>query len=295
MKTFEEALKPYPIGTADEVVTSCIDPIIECLMTQYVPVFGTLGKYIDNLNSSALSSNEVNSRVIELVGILHMIYGSLSLYRENYTHYDLHPANVVLCQLKSKYVIVEFIHQGKTYNVFTRLFPIIIDYGRNFFDIKEHKVSEILEQLCRNENVCKHRCGNAVGYAYHSSKDKSFIEPSHKNISHDLRLAKETLEGIDFRKWNTELEVSRWLLNQRTENIIKYDGDYGTKEMESKNDGRIYNVEDMYLSLKELINGSEFQKLNQALFMKWKNIGTLTIDLDHKFTPFKWKYNPEYN
>lgn len=298
---FSDLLFEYPDqNTPKEPVLSCKLPTRECLMTQYVPVFGNISKYLKQLIELE-STNEINSRLIELVGILHMVYASLSLYKDRFTHYDLHTDNVLISQLKGKYVVVEFIHNGKVYQVNTRLFPVIIDYGRSFFDVKGRKSANLLEEICKMGSVCPDKCGDRVGYdsvvlegSAFMDGDPTFVVSRSSNMSHDMRLIKMTLEYINQSHLNTTIGPAKWFTNIREKKLLHYVAEYGTPPQKSKNDGKIYNVIDLFNSLKEVVTSEEYQLLNKALFMKWKQLGTLTIDLDHQYTPFKWTYNPDY-
>lgn len=80
---------------------------------------------------------ERGRKTVNLINILIVLMISLQKAQDHlqFTHYDLHMANVLLVELNAAYSFT-YEYKGKTYNVVLDYFPFIIDYGRSHIDPK---------------------------------------------------------------------------------------------------------------------------------------------------------------
>ncbi len=298
ISSFKDVFLQYPtIPDSDPVVPSCIKPLNLCLMTQFVPTYKDFYDFVISTANPNINKIHLEGRIIEIISILHMIYASLGLYQDIFTHYDLHLGNVLLCLVpSSKYVTIQYIHEGKTYHTNTRLIPVLIDYGRAFYDIQSQKSKTLIKEVCDNSDACPMRCGSHVGYGFaaNSSKgfvgDNYFINQAKANPSHDLKLLVDTLANLKQNLGVTNMECARTLKQLIDGSMIKYTSDYGTPPLPSSNSSVIQTVHDAFVTLKGIVNTPDYQRLNTDLFRKFTKLGTLSINLDNKFTSSFWTY-----
>jgi hypothetical protein len=66
--------------------------------------------------------------------IFFQIYATLDSLKEIYTHYDLHPWNILIKFFKNPLKITYKMSDGSSVVLVTNYFPIIIDYGRSYIN-----------------------------------------------------------------------------------------------------------------------------------------------------------------
>lgn len=216
----------------------------------------------------------------EIAQLLYQIYGPLSALKEQFTHYDLHPGNILLYELKKNtYINMKYIYGNKLVSFNTRYVAKIIDYGRSFFyENNDNNSKKILEKICQ-EPLCNY-CGEDFGYGWMEIpttediksglfEENHFICSSIPNISHDLRFA------------NSIKSMFPGPVDDILNDMV-YSNQFGTKELSSNpNSNTINNVIDMEQELKKYILHDEFFKArNQQLYDDDTCIGQLVINMD---------------
>lgn len=300
LDNFHTFFSQYPLSTGeDPIVVSCLFPKEITLMTQYVDTYKDMDDFLHSTAHPSISILHLESRIIEIVAILHMLYASLALYKEMFTHYDLHPGNVLLSSIPAnKYVTIEYRYKGNVYKTNTRLIPVIIDYGRAFYNIKTFNPKNLIDQACdkKNKDYCPETCGDLVGFVSAANAGSGFDEGSYfmdqsqPNPSHDLLLLKRSLLILENSLKKTPMECARFLDGIITERRLRYDSENGTPPTISSKSRAIFDVEDAFLTMNRIVNSVDYQKRNTDLFSKFTKMGTVSIDLDKKFSPFKWMY-----
>jgi hypothetical protein len=199
--------------------------------------------------------------------------------KKQYTHYDLHTQNVLLCKLEDdEYITMRYIYpDGNVIQFNTSVIVKIIDYGRSFFTSNKENPKNIYESICQSNycNDSRESCGNFSGYDYlqhsESNVDNSFMTPQFNNISHDLRLLNE----MKLSGYNPNSAIGSII------NDLQYHSRYGTGQKLSSETNKISNVSDLESSLQNIIKDTAFNSLHDDFFKEKKNsiIGTLTINI----------------
>lgn len=164
----------------------------ECLLTQFIPGTALRKFYRDD----QFVKNE-------LLKVLFIIYQALNELNDTFTHYDLHPDNVILYKLPNNEVF-EYDYGDCTFK--SPYLPKIIDYGRSYTPklklvrpilcgIEEcrrtGKPAEIRNHL--RETTCELSKGLSwlAGPVNEPDEERKFhINSTKPNRSHDLRLLK---------------------------------------------------------------------------------------------------------
>jgi hypothetical protein len=235
----------------------------ECLLTQFIQgrelrKFYEDGHFVDN----------------ELLKVLFIIYQALNELRDNFTHYDLHPDNVLLFKLPNDEVF-EYDYGGDcTFK--SPYLPKIIDYGRSF--IKPLKT--VRDTLCsivqcrrrgqpaefRNhlgESTCELSKGLSWLAGPMSEDDEAkryHINSTKPNRSHDLRLLKSLLiynKGRNFINQNSRDHIKVFFRKVKFP-LTRIQGSdqemaYAVKENTTQVSGSIVNVMDAYSDLLRLV------------------------------------------
>ena len=161
------------INTIDETIrTDCKSPLLTCIFTQSVP--DALSLY-DFINESFYEGTYKPENMNQLIAIMYMLYGCLSTLSNNFTHYDLHANNILLYEIPDKkYLQVNmYVSDTESVPIYTQYIPIMIDYGRCFFESYNENLKDILSStyfIDRVRSVLGERkdnkpreCGYGVG------------------------------------------------------------------------------------------------------------------------------------
>ena len=205
--------------------------------------------------ADVLANSATMARFVELylLDTLLQVYLPLAEIADTFTHYDLHPNNVLITHTP-----VHF--QNADISFGTNYTAKIIDYGRCFF---RDDATPALSSLSIFDRVCKTQscndaqttgvCGQRVGFAWlHATAvfdpKQYFINSSFPNKSHDLRLLhilKEPLGelGNAIRRKSKQATFPRALMLERLCNAVVYESTFGTPPHESS-DNMIRNVHD---------------------------------------------------
>lgn len=214
--------------------------------------------------------------------VLFQIYSVLGALATQFTHYDLHASNVLMYKVQSNHYIWCHYHysDGSIVSFKTHYLPKIIDYGRSYVnhpDIKETP-EEFRQSLCKIKNCNQpfKPCGTKYGYAWlNPAQNKEFINATHNNISHDLRLAKIVKHKLQ------KLGYDKSCLYGVLDRLV-YSGVYGTKENTDAGckSGFIYNVKDMASALQHFIQLPNIIKINVDKYESYVSLGNMHIYLD---------------
>jgi hypothetical protein len=274
------------------VKTGCRHNQHVCLFTQFLPIEMDLAHFLDNI-----LINEHN-KLYDLAIILHITYSLLSSLADYFTHYDLHTHNIVLVKIPNNQYVNIRLHlaDGVTIvNYKTIYIPVLIDYGHIFANCKNLNIllnssDEIIKTACDHDNYnpdiaersCPNLCGNFTGYNWnpHFNRqsrtferqiaDYYFIDPTRKNITHDLKLlnyVKENLSNRNFTAIINSNYIGRTLIRDflRTK-ILDLDSAYGSAQNTNVSNDRCYNVHSAFHLINEIVANPEFNANNDLLY-----------------------------
>jgi hypothetical protein len=200
-------------------------------------------------NSSSLDSQLDDKFFIkyDLFPIIYLLYNTLHILKDRFTHYDLHTDNVLLVQSTYpnrmfRYNVFHYDEHGKLSHIdliYSRFIPKIIDYSRAFFRLNNLSSLDVYKKLCHIQQDCCSRSG--YGWMRPTGDDaKSFIDSTTRNVSHDLKLITIIVNQL----------ISSNLANDEIKSIydkLVFPDSYGIPENLSSysNTGKINNVSDM--------------------------------------------------
>ena len=219
---------------------------------------------------------------------LFIVYQALSTLSTQFTHYDLHSSNVLIVPLhNNKYI--EYIYHNADGTITSFSFPgipKIIDYGRSFYDNKSMSSNDIYRQLCKTKK-CNPGCG--VKYGFDNLHPPAYykILSTIKNESHDLRLLNSLKKFISkIPVYPKPVNPCFIQLNNIVSKLIYGVGlpadekNYGTEENLKKSSRHIYNVNDVYLNLKNAIELNTLKDENKRNISNEIKLGKLHIYTD---------------
>ena len=168
----------------NDIKNVCVKAANLCVLTQHLKNAKT---FYDHYQSDDYIVNES-------AYTLYQIYFALHQIRKEFTHYDLHLANVLLYEpIEGKYIQYHFHSKNKTVSYKSRYLVKIIDYGRSFFTGSP----EYYQKVC-NEPRCQPLNGLRKGFTnFHPpgpagvgrAADRVYGHANalFKNESHDLK------------------------------------------------------------------------------------------------------------
>jgi hypothetical protein len=175
----------------DDVNQWCISPKHIAVLTQHFQSTISMHEWLETASSTTIFEN--------LVQIFYQVYFPLSVLHQVFTHYDLHPKNVLLYEIPGGRH-VQFHYPGVSFPC--RYIAKIIDYGRCFYYSSAEVMSQMDFRAVRDSEACKPNCGSNKGlgllrpgcvnpphYVHGISSDRP-------NESHDLRLLNNVLWQI---------------------------------------------------------------------------------------------------
>ena len=270
-----------------------------CLIIEYLPVECSLRDLkIKN-----------NNNILEKINILFIIYSMLNRLSKVFTHYDLHRDNVVLLKVpKNNYVTFKYYTNNSNYiEIKTKYIPVIIDYGRCYCYSYEYDSNQYSKMIPCPENN---------SFQWFIRNNKEHIRPYKSNITHDLRLIRKEFMRLDTNGSKT-LSHSKSISHKHKTNefnYIKYYNDnikyintfyqysFGNKEIHnnlenysnddfvSKDKSKsIYNVNDVYLFLLNIVNNTQFIIDNEKYLSKKKSIHNIDIYLYSDCKEYEYK------
>ena len=248
---------------------------------------------VENIKSSLtlmemISNNHTFSKQ-ELHYALYHVYMPLAALSESFTHYDLHPDNVIVnFPIKNNYVQYHYHLPGDQVVSFkSSYFVKIIDYGRAFFNDEANpgvdgSSKRIYDQLCSTPECQK--CGKNVGFywldARKLTEKEYYMSAQIHNQSHDLRLLNMLVNPG--KKKNPDEIITEH--NPDLFDIIKkvkYQLVYGTEEKtKSGLPKHIQNVSDAAKSLEAFIRKPSTVAENEKHYANRVKLGDMHIYYD---------------
>jgi hypothetical protein len=228
---------------------SCKNPTEFCIMIEHLK------------NSKTLKDCATD---VELISHMFQIYFVLDTLKYDFTHYDLHPKNVLVYSpspSQSAYVTMIYNYNDGS-RVEFKTFGImkLIDYGHSFV-----YASKSFTNLVCNSELCQPNCGINSGYVGKNiAYKKDYINSYGSNVSHDLRL-------LNFYKNSKNRQIFK------IANKVTYLGEYGTPENKTKgytfSPSQIFNVTDAHLLLKKILKKGQ----DDSIYNGKPCLGTLEI------------------
>jgi len=141
----------------------------------------------------------------DMIYVLFIIYQSLYALKDKFTHYDLHPYNVLLftCQ-PSKCIEYVYHLKDETFTFRSIYVPKIIDYGRCYFNNNTFSSKDIKNKLCQAKSC-------------NFNPDPN-LEPVHEKINCGYNYGFIELY-FDSNKYNDSVDL---MLLDRIENMLQY-------------------------------------------------------------------------
>ena len=248
----------------------------------------------------------------DCANILFQVYAPLAILREKFTHYDLHLNNVLVSQFENQYIILRYHYKGKTLKIASKVLLKMIDYGRCYTPM----TPSFLSALCKS---CKPNCGTEKGFYFLNTNreeaydSKTYIQPSVKNISHDLRLAYLMRKVVLEKEEEEDAQIfdRNDFPGKAVRNLLRnvhFEEHFGTPERPtatsfrpqeallgtaSDSVHRVLNVKDMFDALFSFCSSKAFQQ-HLGIYHTLSNcIGKMDIYLDSNEPMTFTEFDPE--
>jgi hypothetical protein len=198
----------------------------------------------------------------DLFFILFIIYQALSSLSKTFTHYDLHPNNILIYKpAKDGYIKYYYYDlDGSIIEFNSAYIPKIIDYGRSYFDNGNVNSLKIYNHIC-SINECNPDCGTNYGFEWLNPNASFYINSSKKNESHDLRLIYLINSYINKKSYsNNILKLLKPVVNSIVYGVginSQKAKIYGTEENLNMDTTRITNVNSLHNVLKEIVKNPD--------------------------------------
>ena len=310
------------VNLDQDVQNSCIYSKTENVFIQFINIKISLNdfflKYTNERNGRVEFQEIYEQHLTTHILILYLVYSTLSKLANYFTHYDLHMNNVVLYEIpNNQYIDLSItMIDGNKITLKSRYLPIIIDYGRSYFNCDALKSgivdsTTVMKKVCeydtrnRVTRVCRKKCGDDVGYSFmgningdgsiaNTNEDDYYINLAKRNISHDLRLLSHLKTEIMFDQvtWGIPY-IGRFVDLLDNINYASYH-EFGMPETEHlvpPHMNSINNIHDVAKALESIIKIPEFiNDLNIVLLSSSNpdSYGNLSIDFSTSLsaTPF---------
>ena len=268
--------------TEFEYSRSCENSINQCILIQHIKGAKSIG---DRVYRGVPDHDFVMN---DLLYVLYQIYISLAWKRYIFTHYDLHPDNVILYKpVDGKYIHFHY-HLSDTVALSfkSQYVTKMIDYGKSFVNLSGSHNSETYHTELCNTNECNvdpEECGDESGYGWlHSDSltaDNYYISSRVNNQSHDLRLLKDLWPNLP---WHDEPLVSNVRIRTVLKNIlgrVHYEHKYGTPPVAGKQDinGKIENVVDAEFHIRHAMAYADQRKANDDYYSGMAKLGDMHL------------------
>lgn len=244
--------------------STCDKSILFCIQIQYIENSITLGE-------SMLNTDFVRN---ELANVLYQIYTPLAYMSHAFTHYDLHPDNVLVLKPYTD-MYFEYNYHFSPTNIITfnsQYIAKIIDYGNaHFNNMNGFNTKSVVDKL--KEKFTSLQLSESGYGLIAKSKD---ITPQVSNFSADLRLLsilkKMYKSGPLITLFKDVVFTEKW-----------------STPANNKTDGKINNIIQAKERLEARIKEENFLHTlnNDGLETRFKKVGTIHVYMDNK-TPMKY-------
>jgi hypothetical protein len=252
---------------------SCAIPARQCILIEKVESSVSFKTWMrSKTNDDSFFWNN------ELPQSLFQLYSIIDTVKENFTHYDLHIGNIMICQLKEP-VVMRYHYDDTSVIEFTTDFVVkIIDYGRCFFDIEGTSSTDIINLVCKLTNPCGPKCGSRKGFgSKYSGLSKYFINATVVNHSHDLRALNIVCSEIVKTGKPSFLGNFKPLIQYDARTAKPENNHYGTGHIaKGEFPNRIVNVTDAHSAFKQCMVMPFFLEENKKHYLQ-PTKGTLDI------------------
>jgi len=274
-------LIPYRKGSIN-FPESCKYSKTVCVLVQHIKGAASIGdKVIKN-------PPDFNYIINDLLYSFYQVYYTLAMIGSNFTHYDLHPDNVILYKpVAGKYIEFHYhLPHGTTINFKSQYIVKIIDYGRCFLNNKGLNSVSYYTSICSKDinaecNQNGETCGNESGYGWLEPVMEDwnyYISSTMSNPSHDLRLLNDLKNRMP---WDDEPFKSSTRINNHMNNILSsvvYTGKYGTPPVVGQgNFKKIEDVTDAEAFIRRAIQDPEQAAANDAYYAGMEKLGDMHI------------------
>ena len=252
-----------------------------CILTQHIKGAESIG---DKIYKGVPDFDFI---INDLVSSLYQIYYTLSLLKTDFTHYDLHPNNVILYKpVHGKYIEFHYhLKDGSTVTFKSQYISKIIDYGRCYINRKGVSSDEHYRDLCRSKmcNTGSEKCGDESGNGWLEpppQKEDHYICSTVSNRSHDLRLLKNLSTEIPWYKepLKSNTRIRDHLKIIFATNRLEYEVDYGTPPVVGKLDGvKIEDVADAEFCIRRIMQNGDQKAANESYYNGMTKLGELHV------------------
>jgi len=280
---------------------SCANSVNQCILIEHIKGAASIG---DKIYRGAPDFDFV---INDFLYAIYQIYFGLGGLATIFTHYDLHPDNVILYKpVDGKYIEFHYHFPDGTVSFKSQYIAKMIDYGRSFITPRPDRNSVVYYKKICAEDKCNKRaehkeyedededeedededekCGDKSGYAWMEQpldKWNYYISSSLNNRSHDLRLLHSLWTRMP---WQDEPFKSSIQIRNILKNIlgrVKYGHDFGTPPIIGKKDinGKIEDVKDAEFFIKTAIRLPEQKNANDDYYSKKTKLGDLHVYMD---------------
>jgi hypothetical protein len=263
-----------PLDSTD-IKNACIKSGNLCILSQY----------LKNTKSFYQHSESSYFRQHLSAHVFYQVYFTLHQLRKDFTHYDLHLANVMLYEpSERKYIHYHYHTPDRTVSYKSAYLVKIIDYGRCFF--KDSSV--YYDKVCQ-ETRCNPQCGLTRGFNnfhppehYGRAGERVFGHANalYKNESHDLRMMYFFYTHLmNQPKMDMDKDYMKILKDTIYMKELSAHSGPGTIEDLGKSD-KIHNVSDAYRRWEDYITHPDRILDNEKAFVNDTCLGDLHIYTD---------------
>jgi hypothetical protein len=266
----------------------CENSINQCILIQHIKGAKSIG---DKVYKGVPDHDFVMN---DLLYALYQVYIVLAWKSSSFTHYDLHPENVILYKpVEGKYIQFHY-HLSDTavLSFKSQYIAKMIDYGRSFINHGNKSSDAYYKNVCA-EDKCNNededgdydndeKCGDKSGYGWMEPEQADwnyYISSTLNNRSHDLRLLSDLWPQLP---WHDEPLKSNVRIRTVLKNILgraKYDHKYGTPPVAGKQNinGRIEDVIDAELHIRHAMAYVDQRRANDDYYSGMAKLGDLHI------------------
>jgi len=273
---------------------SCANSINQCVLIQHIKGAASIGDKIYK------GTPDFDFVINDFLYAIYQIYFALGGLATIFTHYDLHPDNVILYKpVDGKYIEFHYHRPTGTVSFKSQYIAKMIDYGRSFINHAPNSSNAYYKLVCAADK-CNNKdedgdededekCGDKSGYGWMEpplANWNYYISSTLNNRSHDLRLLHSLWTRMP---WHDEPFKSH-RMRAVLKNIIgrvKYEGQFGTPPIVGKKDinGKIEDVIDAEFFIKTAILTDDQKKANDSYYSGMSKLGDLHVYMD-KYSEF---------
>jgi hypothetical protein len=274
-------LIPYKKGLID-YSESCRYSETLCVLVQHIKGAASIGDKVIK------DPPDFDFIINDLLYSFYQVYYALATFVSVFTHYDLHPDNVILYKpVAGKYIEFHYhLPDGSIINFKSQYIVKIIDYGRCFLDKKGFNSVSYYDDICKKFgapacNQDPEVCGDESGYGWLQpplEEDAYYISSTLNNRSHDLRLLNDLKLQIP---WHDEPFKSSTRIRNHMKYIllsVEYTGKYGTPPVVGKKDfKKTEDVTDAEAFIKRAVMDPEQKAANDDYYKGMGKLGDMHI------------------